>query len=103
MRVESQGKDRNVQQAVTFASGGEKASRTGRVDGRRLAGRLAGGAVGGLMAWPFASLVGSLTHLHWMGDAGSLAAAISLTAALGAVDRPEAPTAEAPAGAHRAD
>jgi len=100
--MESQGKGSNVQQAVTLASGGERTSRTRHVDGRRLAGRLAGGAVGGLMAWPFASLVGSLTHLHWMGVAGSLGAAISLAVALGAVDRPEDSAAEARAGGHRA-
>jgi len=76
-----------MQQAVAFSSGGERTDGVRHIDRRRFAGCLAGGFIGGLMAWPYASIIGSLTHLHWMGAAGALGAAISLTAALGSVDR----------------
>ena len=88
-----------MQQAVTFSSGGERTSRIRRVDPRRLAGCLAGGLTGGLLAWPFASIIGSLTHLHWLGAAGAIGAAVSLTAALGSVDREESPAGARTAGA----
>jgi len=77
-----------MQQGIAFSSGGERTGRVRRIDRRRFAARLAGGLIGGLMAWPYASIIGSLAHLHWMGTAGGLGAAISLTAALGSVDRP---------------
>ena len=86
-----------MQQAVAFSSGGERTGKAGRVDARRITGCLAGGLFGGILAWPFASLVGSLTHLHWLGAAGAVGAAVSLTAALVTVDR-EDPSSDARTG-----
>lgn len=76
-----------MQQAVTLSSGAGRTGSLRRVDARKLAGRVAGGIIGGVMAWPYASIIGAVTHLHWMGAAGGLGAAISLTVALGSVDR----------------
>ena len=78
-----------MQESITFSSS-QRAVKTTRIDGRRLAGRLAGGAIAGLMAWPAASIVGSLSHLHWLGAAGGLGTAITIAVALGSVDREEA-------------
>jgi hypothetical protein len=87
-----------VQQAITFSPGGERTAGARHIDARRLVGRVAGGLIGGLMAWPYASIIGAMTHLHWMGAAGALGAAISLIAALGSVDR-ERPAAHGQKGA----
>jgi len=78
-----------VQESITLPSSRKRAGTT-RIDGRRLVGRLAGGAIGGLMAWPAASIAGALTHLHWLGGAGGLGAAVVIAVALGSVDREDA-------------